>query len=429
MSEWEEICLKDIIKSANTGLDAIKRAPIVENDTGIKCLRIQDISQSKKIEEWGFCDVTEANYKKFRLRAGEIIMARTCSTGVHYLVPQDLAAVFNNGLVRIRADETKCLSKYLSYCFSTYEFKGYIKGISGGTSVQLNMQIGDLLDYPLLLPTVKEQHKVVSVLSSLDRKIENLRKQNDTLEAIAQSLFKHWFVDFEFPNEDGKPYKSSGGEMERSELGEIPAGWSIGTLGYFCNVKHGYAFKGEFITTDETDQILLTPGNFRIGGGFNSSKYKYYSDNNYDQEYILQSGDLIVTMTDLSKEGDTLGYPAFVPKNGNSVFLHNQRLGKVVDSKIDLFFLFFLLCRREYRSQILGTASGSTVRHTSPSRILEYKFTVPRRKLLDQFSLIVSKLIGKTFSNCEQISILDRTRDTLLPKLISGEIRIINHME
>lgn len=114
----------------------------------------------------------------------------------------------------------------------------------------------DTFDLQLLpFPPLDVQKEIVGILKALDRKIENLRKQNETLEQIAQTLFKHWFVDFEFPNEDGKPYKSSGGAMVRSDLGEIPVGWRVGKLGSFCSIKHGYAFKGEFITTEETRQV------------------------------------------------------------------------------------------------------------------------------------------------------------------------------
>ena len=284
----------------------------------------------------------------------------------------------------------------------------------------------------VFLPPLDEQKEIINVLCHLDHKIENLRKQNETLEKIAQTLFKHWFIDFEFPFDftqgkpsiNGKPYKSSGGAMVSSQLGEIPADWSVEKLGDFCGIKHGYAFKGAFITTEETDKILLTPGNFRIGGGFNSSKYKYYLSNDYGQDYILEPGALILTMTDLSKEGDTLGYPAFVPIKQTNVFLHNQRIGKIINSQLDSVFLFFLLCRREYRAHILGTASGSTVRHTSPSRILEYKFAVPNQDLLAQFSVITTNLINKTHINCEQIDTLTKTRDTLLPRLMNGQIRV-----
>jgi len=129
-----------------------------------------------------------------------------------------------------------------------------------------------------------------------------------TLEHLAQTLFTRWFVELEFPNEAGQPYISSGGAMVASELGEIPARWKVEKLGEHLDIKHGYAFSGEFITTEETANILLTPGNFRIGGGFNSSKFKCYNSDEFPEDYLLFRGDLLVTMTDLSKTGDTLGY-------------------------------------------------------------------------------------------------------------------------
>jgi type I restriction enzyme S subunit len=112
----------------------------------------------------------------------------------------------------------------------------YFKEISQGSATKFLTAV-ILKNLSLELPPVSEQKKIAAVLSCLDHKIENLRKQNETLEVMAQTLFKHWFVDFEFPNEDGKPYKSSGGEMVRSELGEIPAGWRVGELGDVADVK------------------------------------------------------------------------------------------------------------------------------------------------------------------------------------------------
>lgn len=426
--DWDILPLTKLIKFTvdNRG----KTVPIVDEETKYALIATNCIKESALFpvkENLRF--LTEETYQSwFRSHPlpGDIIIVNKGTPGLVCMTPDPVDFCIAQDMIALRVNE-KVYNNYLFAYMRTEFFKYQVKSLNVGTTIP-HLKKTNFKELKIPIPPLQEQKMIGDLYYRLSYKIENLRRQNETLERIAQTVFKHWFVDFDFPNEDGKPYKSSGGAMERSELGEIPAGWIIGALGDFCNIKHGYAFKGEFITTDETDQILLTPGNFRIGGGFNSSKYKYYSDNNYDQEYILESGDLIVTMTDLSKEGDTLGYPAFVPKNGNNVFLHNQRLGKVVNSQIDLFFLFFLLCRREYRSHILGTASGSTVRHTSPSRILEYKFTVPSMKLLDQFSLVVSQIIGKSFFNREQISTLDKIRDTLLPKLMSGQIRL-DHME
>ena len=114
------------------------------------------------------------------------------------------------------------------------------------------------------------------------------------------------------------------------------------SLGDLVTIKHGFAFKGEYFTDQVTDKILVTPGNFEMRGGFKSSKLKYY-DGPIKTDYILSPGDLIVTMTDLSKEGDTLGYSALVPDNGLT-YLHNQRIG-LVETKsklIDKSYLYYI---------------------------------------------------------------------------------------
>ena len=151
------------------------------------------------------------------------------------------------------------------------------------------------------------------------------------------------------------------------------------TLGSYIRVKHGCAFKGEYFTEAETLDVLVTPGNFAIGGGFLADKPKYYAGPVPDH-YILQEGDLVVTMTDLSKAGDTLGYPALVPRMPGRRYLHNQRIGLVEikeGAAADKRFLFYRLRASDYRHHILATASGSTVRHTSPGRIREFETTLP----------------------------------------------------
>jgi type I restriction enzyme S subunit len=153
--------------------------------------------------------------------------------------------------------------------------------------------------------------------------------------------------------------------------------WKLARLADLAEIKHGFAFQGEFFSTDGPGDILLTPGNFAIGGGFQWGKRKYYRGP-VSNEYVLGAGDLIVTMTDLSKEADTLGYPAFVP-DANQRFLHNQRIGKVLlrNSSIDLRFLYWIMCTRDYRNEVIASVTGSTVKHTSPTKILAYQFRLP----------------------------------------------------
>ena len=150
-------------------------------------------------------------------------------------------------------------------------------------------------------------------------------------------------------------------------------------LGEYIDVKHGFAFKGAFFTEEVQTELVLTPANFAIGGGFQDAHLKYYAGPVPDG-YILRPGDLVVTMTDLSQAGDTLGYPALIPESTRRRYLHNQRIGLVKihdEAPLDKGFLFYRLRAADYRHHILATASGSTVHHTSPGRICEFRTALP----------------------------------------------------
>ena len=160
----------------------------------------------------------------------------------------------------------------------------------------------------------------------------------------------------------------------------VASEWRVTNLGDLIDIKHGFAFKGQSIHEEPRGDVLLTPGNFAVGGGFKGQKFKYY-DGLVPEEFVLRKGDLIVTMTDLSKQSDTLGYPAFVPAcTDGRRFLHNQRLGKISLKDIastEARFVYYVMCGATYRHEVLASATGTTVKHTSPDRIKRFRFPVP----------------------------------------------------
>ena len=183
--------------------------------------------------------------------------------------------------------------------------------------------------------------------------------------------------------------------------------WSKVCLGELIKVKHGFAFPGQFITSEMTDRILVTPGNFCIGGGFKQGKFKYFSSHDYPAEYQFLGGELIVTMTDLSKETDTLGYSAVVPSDGK-VYLHNQRVGLIepISAQSCLEFVYWLMRWRDYQEFIVNSASGTSVMHTSPSRICEFEFELPPLPEQKAIASVLSSLDNK-------IDLLHRQNKTL----------------
>ena len=161
-------------------------------------------------------------------------------------------------------------------------------------------------------------------------------------------------------------------------------GWKQVTLEDLIHIKHGYGFKGEFFVDEPSEYILVTPGNFAIGGGFKTNKLKYY-DGELKEEFILKGGDVIVTMTDLSKQADTLGFSAKVPDDGKT-YLHNQRIGLVslLSEDVTLDFIYWLLRTESYQKYVAGSSTGATVKHTSPSKIYSTKLSIPSCKIKQQ---------------------------------------------
>lgn len=178
-------------------------------------------------------------------------------------------------------------------------------------------------------------------------------------------------------------------------------------LGDAVEIKHGYAFSGAHFSEDVSYPTVLTPGNFAIGGGFRRTRPKTFSGV-IPAGYELEPGSLIVTMTDLSKSGDTLGLPAIVP--GGERYLHNQRIGLVQvrdNTLIHRDFLAYYLRTKAYREHVLGTATGSTVKHTSPSRIEAFVGEVPELGAQRAITEVLTALDDKIAANDEVLRLSD----------------------
>ena len=175
-----------------------------------------------------------------------------------------------------------------------------------------------------------------------------------------------------------------------------PKEWKRCKIGDFINIKHGYAFKGDFISTEDNGIVLVPPGNFAISGGFQENKCKYYTGV-YPNDYILKPDDIIVTMTDLSKDSDTLGYSAKVPHISKKIYLHNQRIGLVEfkNNYINKDFLYWFMRTMSYQKTIVSSSSGSVIKHTSPSRICDVDIELPPLETQQKIAKVLSAIDDK----------------------------------
>lgn len=449
MNDWQTVTLEDVTESINTGLDAIRRAPIVEHKTNLRCLRIQDISQNKPFDKWGYTEVKDSDFKKFQLVPNDIIMARTCSTGICYLVKKELPAVFNNGLARIRLKIEKVDPKFIYYVFKSKHFSGYIDGISGGTSVQLNMKIGDLLKYQFNLPPLSEQKEIARILSDLDKKIELNTQINQTLEQIAQALFKSWFVDFD-PVRAKVQALSDGISLEQAELAamqaisgktpeeltalsqtqperyaelsetakafpcemvevdgvEVPKGWEVKALDEIANYQNGLALQKFRPEDDEPFLPVVKITQLRQGYADGEEKAK----SSIKPECIIDNGDVI-----FSWSGSLL---VDIWCGGKAAL--NQHLFKVTSKRYPKWFYYFYTKYHLAEFQRIAYDKAVTMGHIKREHLSAAKCIVPNDELLANKSLenILEKII---FNRLENFN-LQNTRDLLLPKLLNGEI-------
>ncbi|MET3115116.1 type I restriction enzyme S subunit [Pedobacter sp. CG_S7] len=192
-------------------------------------------------------------------------------------------------------------------------------------------------------------------------------------------------------------------------------GWKTYKLGEILKVKHGYAFKGENFTTQENKNLLLTPGNFQMSGGikFNWGKQKFYNGK-YPNDYILEEGDLVIAMTDLTQSCDILGAPIKI-KDTKFNYLHNQRLGLIIENRELVFtdYLFHYFNTYQYRSRLIATKSGSTVSHTAPERIYECEINLPHLKEQKAIASILSALDEKIELNLQMNKTLEEMAKAL----------------
>ncbi len=292
------------------------------------------------------------------------------------------------------------------------------KGTVGSTQPKLPIYNIKKISIPLL--PLPEQKAIAHILSTLDEKIEVNNQINKTLENIAQTIFKQWFVDFEFPNGAKEPYKSSGGEMVESELGMIPKGWEVSKIGNYAKVKSGYAFKSSLWIDSGVPVIKIKDIS---NNTLNLKDCSFVSEDNaiLANEFRIFGGEILIAMT-----GATIGKFAIVPKVENYALV-NQRVGKFnlgTDSFNRVSFLYCILNQATVYDEIVSRGDGSAQPNISPKGIESIKIILPNEIILEKFNKSMKYVFKKVTENIYENTKLARIRESLLPKLMSGDIRV-----
>lgn len=280
---------------------------------------------------------------------------------------------------------------YLYYFLSQNKVFDYMVQTSKGTK----MPRGDkeaLMKYPISLPVLEYQKKVSDMLSNIDKKIELNNFIISNLEELAQALFKHWFVDFEFPNENGQPYKSSGGKMVESELGMIPSNFKVSEIKDFCELKYGKALT-------KKNRI---PGPYPVygSGGITGTH----------NSYLVEGTGLI-----LGRKG-SIGTLYLEPDN----FFPIDTVFYLVSEKYSTLYLYTMFNQFDFTK----SNNDSAVPGLNRNAVYNTKIATPPDCLAKQFGEILNPIFQTEFKLKDENKLLIELRDTLLPKLLSGEIEL-----
>ncbi|MFM5980303.1 MAG: restriction endonuclease subunit S [Sphaerospermopsis kisseleviana] len=413
MSEWREVYLNEAYNICS-GLSK----PAKDFGSGFPFLSFKEVFNNFFVPPIlsELVESTDKERLNFSIQRGDVFLTRTSETikelGMSCVALKDYEnATFNGFTKRLRPKGNFAIvPEYAGYYFRTSRFRGEITAMSSAsTRASLNNEmIGRL---KIILPSEEEQKRIAAVLSCLDAKIDNLRRQNETLEKIAQTLFKHWFIDFEFPNDEGKPYKSSGGAMSPSELGDIPAGWKVGKLGDVAkNIR---------LNIKENDILSNTPyiGLEHIPRKSIVLDTWSNSEDLSSNKFIFQKGQILFGK--LRPYFHKVGV-AFISGICSTDIL-------VIDAIKQEYFgcLLMLISNDNFIKYVSSASEGTRMPRTNWEYMKNYLFPLSNQlKIYKDFTNFINSFLVKIDNNTKQIQTLTKTRDALLPKLMSGEIRI-----
>ena len=414
--------LGDIAKVDISGIDKKSK----EGETAVRLCNFTDVYYNWAITKNmynGLMEATasESDIESFLLQKGMVAITKDSETrddiGIAAYIADDFDDVvlgYHCALIVPKEDtpeEERIYGKYLNALLHTKYAQKYFYNNATGSGQRYTLSKESIEDIPVYLPSFQEQVRIGDYLSDIDKKIEVNNLINSELEAMAKQIYDYWFVQFDFPNEDGKPYKSSGGKMVWNETlkREIPEGWEVLNIFDATNVLYGYPFSTDCFVDEPTNKPVV-----RIRDILDNTSSAYTTEN-VDDIYRLKEGDLVIGM-----DGNFhMNY-----WHNNKCYL-NQRCVRFRDipeiplSTIQLYFNIKPILDHKQ-----GLIQGSTVGHLLDSDIKEFWIICPpqnmRKHIKTQFDNILKSITG----NKQEIMMLDNLRNYLLPLLMNGQITI-----
>lgn len=336
----------------------------------------------------------------------------------------EIEACTNQAVCAIMPDEKVLSPLYLKYKLDT--MYNYLVGISTG-SARDNLSQEGIRSLELNIHSLAEQKKIAAVLSALDDKIALNKKMNQKLEAMAKRLYDYWFVQFDFPDENGRPYKTSGGPMTHNETlkREIPEGWKVTRLGDLFKTNRGVSYSTPTLGTEGDGVPMINLASFSPNESYNEKGIKYYKGE-YTDEKVLKPFDFVMCNTQqtaIDPQKDIIGRSMLVPDifDGDIVSSHHVNTIKLEKENLK-FYLNRLFNTKFYHAYISKFANGTNILGLIFSGVEDYMCEIPSDDLLEKFAKISLDIEKKKSKIIKENQKLTALRDKLLPLLMNGQV-------
>ena len=399
-----------------------------EGESSVKLCNFTDVYYNwaitkEMVDEFMDASASDKQIERFSLKKGQVALTKDSETRYDIGIPTYIADDFENVILGyhcalITPDESKVSGKYLNAFMNSPYIHKYFANSASGSGQRYALSSEVLESMPLLLPTLEEQNHIGNIFSDLDRKIALNRSINNNLEALAKQIYDYWFVQFDFPDENGRPYKSSGGKMVWIEKlkREIPECWEAATISDASEVFNGATPS----TSDEDnyggDVIWITPKDLST----QQSKFVYKGERNISMKgyescsthmlpinTILMSSRAPIGLLAIAKEElcTNQGFKSFVPKNKN----------------MSTYLYYYL---QHHIRQVEQLGSGTTFKEVSRDDIQKFTIIKPSEFLLDKFEERLQSINEMQLGIQKENENLIKQRDELLPLLMNGQVTI-----
>ncbi|WP_394868036.1 restriction endonuclease subunit S [Staphylococcus saprophyticus] len=382
----------------------------------IKNMQLVNLESLKKVDNELY-----KKWMKKEVSKNDILLTSEAPLGESLFWDSDEKIVLSQRVFGLKPNTDIVNPKYLFAYLQTPKFKHELTSRESGTTVT-GIRRKELEKTIIEVPSQNIQKFIGDLFYITNKKIKNNQNIIANLEELSQTLFKRWFVDFEFPDENGNPYKSSGGEMDESELGEIPKGWIVNNINDFANnnvitgktpstkVKENYSETGiPFLTIPDMHKDVFA---------LNTERYISETGIEKLEKKILEKNSLAISC---------IATPGLVSIISNDT-LTNQQINSFTPNKTELYYLYFYLKGMRNYIRDLGSGGSATL-NLNKTQFEKIKLVKPINELLLKYDKLVHSNFEIILNFQKENNYLIQLRDTLLPKLMSGEIEIPDDIE